>query len=193
SENSSDAVCDNSRVRSSVRPTAARTRRASIAALDSSSEEAEPASRVKERPAVCGTAGSDLWDVRGSLCPSGNTCAGPATGASGRSLIPWANAGHNVAAPAAMDAAIKAYFIAIPIVSSENACVHALIGMRLRDAQRAAPRFTGLPLWWLAGTFVASRTHENVIGSRKMKKIFWPAAAGSEPSWPGPLRREEIL
>jgi hypothetical protein len=84
-----------------------------------------------------------------------------------------------------MDAAIKACFIAIPIISAENARVHALIGMRLRDAHRAAPQVYGYPLWWLAGTYVGSRTHENVIGSGKMKKIFSPAAAVGEPSRPG--------
>jgi len=46
-----------------------------------------------------------------------------------------------------MDAAIKAYFIAIPIVSAENARVHALIGMRLRDAHHTAPRLSPLGGW----------------------------------------------
>jgi hypothetical protein len=71
-----------------------------------------------------------------------------------------------------MDAAIKACFIAIPIISAENARVHALIGMRLRDAHRAAPRFTALPSGGWPIPMFGWRTHENVIGSWKMKKIF---------------------
>src|SRR6516162_6506825 len=50
----------------------------------------------------------------------------------------------------------------------------------------------GYPLWWLAGTYVASQTHENVIGSRKMKKSFGPLRQSA--SLPGrPCKGEEIL
>jgi hypothetical protein len=69
-----------------------------------------------------------------------------------------------------MDAAIRAYFIVIPIVSAENARVHALDRHALARRPPHGTQVYGYPLWWLAGTYVGSRTHENVIGSMENEK-----------------------
>ena len=126
-----------------------------------------------------------ILSVRRPRWPSGAGCPGAATGASRRSFT-CADAQPNPAANAAADAAIKAYFIAISIVSSsENARVHAPI--RRRALARRPPRHTGFlrlsPSWlWLDRTSVGSRTRDKVISSQRMKKIL-AARPESEPFW----------
>jgi len=100
---------DNSRVRSSVRPTAARTRRASAADLASSSAALIAAASLGAWPVVspaCGPVAAEFSvDVCGAEEPS--AAAGPFWG----SFTPCADAKPSPAAIAARDVAIKACFM----------------------------------------------------------------------------------